>query len=125
VLWAEPWPQFRPANQFRLEVALGSLGSYGAPMETAQRPTETISETRSYAFEDLVAGELVGHTLEEVERVLILRTLDDFEGNRTRTAVALGISVRCLRDKLRHFRDQGFAVPGPNSSQLDQKKQFA
>jgi DNA-binding NtrC family response regulator len=94
-------------------------------METAQRPTETISETCSYAFEDLVAGELVGHTLEEVERVLILRTLDDFEGNRTRTAVALGISVRCLRDKLRHFRDQGFAVPGPNSSQLDQKKQFA
>jgi DNA-binding NtrC family response regulator len=94
-------------------------------MGTAQRPTEAISETRSYTFEDLVAGQLVGHTLEEVERVLILRTLDDLEGNRTRTAVALGISVRCLRNKLRHFRNQGFAVLGPDSSQLDQKKQFA
>jgi hypothetical protein len=100
---------------------LGIFVQLGAAMGTAQRPSDAISETRSYAFEKLVAEQLVGHTLEEVERALILRTLDDFEGNRTRTAVALGISVRCLRDKLRHFRNQGFAVPGPNSSELVRK----
>jgi DNA-binding NtrC family response regulator len=66
---------------------------------------------RAHPIEGTVAEELVGHSLKEVERVLILQTLDDFEGNRTRTALLLGISVRCLRDKLRRYKDQGFVVP--------------
>jgi two-component system response regulator FlrC len=39
-------------------------------------------------------------TLEEMERRLILRTLDQVNGNRTRAADLLGVSVRTIRNKL-------------------------
>jgi two-component system, response regulator FlrC len=41
-----------------------------------------------------------GSTLAEVEREHILETLTCCDGNRTRTAKFLDISVRCLRTKL-------------------------
>ncbi|RKY64111.1 MAG: hypothetical protein DRP99_02745 [Candidatus Latescibacterota bacterium] len=46
-------------------------------------------------------------TLAEMERRLILKTLREEGGNRTRTAQRLGISVRTLRNKLRQYREQG------------------
>jgi DNA-binding NtrC family response regulator len=58
-------------------------------------------------------GELVGHTLEEVERELICETLAHKNGNRTQTARVLGISVRSLRDKIRDYRTNGLRVPEP------------
>ena len=42
-------------------------------------------------------------TLEEMERKLILRTLDRNGGNRTRAAEALGVSVRTIRNKLNQY----------------------
>jgi DNA-binding NtrC family response regulator len=45
-------------------------------------------------------------TMKEMERELILRTLEDLEGNRTHAAKALGISIRTLRNKLSEYRDQ-------------------
>ena len=42
-------------------------------------------------------------TLEEMERRLILRTLDRTGGNRTRTADQLGVSVRTIRNKLHQY----------------------
>jgi DNA-binding NtrC family response regulator len=48
----------------------------------------------------------VGTTLEEMERQMILATLEHFEGHRARTAEALGIGVRTLSGKLRAY---GFA----------------
>ena len=62
-------------------------------------------------LEDCVAQQLVGHSLKEVEQALILETLRDLDGNRTRAAIVLGISVRCLRDKIRQLREQGTDVP--------------
>jgi DNA-binding NtrC family response regulator len=49
-----------------------------------------------------------GSTLADVEREHILETLACCDGNRTRTARYLDISVRCLRMKLNHF---GHAAP--------------
>jgi two-component system response regulator FlrC len=46
-------------------------------------------------------GELV--TLEEMERRLILQTLDQVGGNRTRAADLLGVSVRTIRNKLNQY----------------------
>lgn len=43
--------------------------------------------------------------LEEVERDQIIRALDHFNGNRTRTAEALGIGVRTLGMKLRRWKE--------------------
>lgn len=46
---------------------------------------------------------LVGQTLADVERRLILQTLRHCHGNRTRTADMLGISLRTIRNKLREY----------------------
>jgi len=43
---------------------------------------------------------LVGRTVEEVERELILQTLEHCQGNRTCASSILGISVRTMRNKL-------------------------
>ena len=49
-------------------------------------------------------------TLREVEKQLILRTLQENENNRTKTADILGISVRTLRNKLNEYRQEGIYV---------------
>ncbi|KQN90293.1 hypothetical protein ASE95_16005 [Sphingomonas sp. Leaf231] len=54
---------------------------------------------------------LVGCTLTDVERALILVTLAYCHGNRTSAAQVLGISVRTMRNKLRLFLDEGIDVP--------------
>ncbi|MBV8916191.1 MAG: sigma-54-dependent Fis family transcriptional regulator, partial [Acetobacteraceae bacterium] len=59
-----------------------------------------------------VAG-LVGRTMDDVERELILETLGHTLGNRTHAAVILGISIRALRNKLRDYAAAGLAVPPP------------
>ena len=57
---------------------------------------------------------LVGRTVEEVERELILHTLERCHGNRTSASNILGISVRTMRNKLRTFIEAGIAVaPAP------------
>ena len=50
---------------------------------------------------------LVGRTVADVERDLILDTLDHCLGNRTHAANILGISIRTLRNKLREYSDAG------------------
>jgi two-component system response regulator FlrC len=44
-------------------------------------------------------------TIWEMERALILRTLEGHNGNRTHAARTLGISIRTLRNKLREYRE--------------------
>ena len=60
---------------------------------------------------------LVGHTVAEVERDLILETLNHCLGNRTHAANILGISIRTLRNKLRLYADEGAKVPFPGELQ--------
>ena len=54
---------------------------------------------------------LVGRTVADVERELILETLKHCLGNRTRAASVLGISIRTLRNKLNEYAAAGVAVP--------------
>jgi len=49
--------------------------------------------------------------LHEMEKQLILKSLDETSGNRTMAAQLLGISVRTLRNKLNEYREQGLDVP--------------
>ena len=58
------------------------------------------------------AAALVGRTVAEVERDLILDTLHHTLGNRTHAASILGISIRTLRNKLRQYGD-GVPIPPP------------
>ena len=54
---------------------------------------------------------LVGKTVAEVERDLIIDTLSHCLGNRTHAANILGISIRTLRNKLKQYGDEGIDVP--------------
>ncbi|MEQ1754645.1 MAG: sigma-54 dependent transcriptional regulator [Micropepsaceae bacterium] len=62
---------------------------------------------------EAVNREMVGRTVAEVERDLILQTLDHCLGNRTHAANILGISIRTLRNKLKQYTDEGVRVPLP------------
>jgi DNA-binding NtrC family response regulator len=54
---------------------------------------------------------LIGATVGEVERELVLQTLARCDGNRTRAARVLGVSVRTLRNKIRQYSADGIDVP--------------
>ncbi|NQW00052.1 MAG: sigma-54-dependent Fis family transcriptional regulator [Rhodospirillales bacterium] len=57
------------------------------------------------------AGNLVGRTVADVERDLIIDTLLHCLGNRTHAANILGISIRTLRNKLKLYGEQGLNIP--------------
>lgn len=56
-------------------------------------------------------GGLVGMTVADVERDLIIDTLLHCLGNRTHAANILGISIRTLRNKLKLYGEQGLEIP--------------
>ncbi len=53
---------------------------------------------------------LVGATVEEVERELMLQTLARCDGNRTHAARVLGVSVRTMRNKIKQYSANGIEV---------------
>jgi DNA-binding NtrC family response regulator len=61
---------------------------------------------------------LVGRTVADVERELILDTLDHCLGNRTHAAKILGISIRTLRNKLNEYVSVGIDVPEPGGTRI-------
>ena len=65
-----------------------AMGAYAAAQEGYQ--AGNITQT----------GGMIGRSMQEVEKELILGTLDYCEGNRTQAANMLGISIKALRDKL-------------------------
>ncbi len=72
-------------------------------------------DVRAAAAGDGEAG-LVGRTVADVERELIIDTLHHCLGNRTHAATILGISIRTLRNKLRQYKGEGIAVPMPGEA---------
>ena len=65
-----------------------------------------------------ITRRLVGRTVAEVERDLILETLRHCHGNRTHAANILGISIRTLRNKLNEYASQGTPVPPPGGGEM-------
>ena len=60
---------------------------------------------------------LVGRTVADVERDLILETLKHCLGNRTHAANILGISIRTLRNKLNEYSADGSPIPPPHGGE--------
>jgi two-component system response regulator FlrC len=69
--------------------------------------------TQAAQVADAISRSMVGRTVADVERDLILETLDHVLGNRTHAANILGISIRTLRNKLNQYADEGTFVAGP------------
>jgi DNA-binding NtrC family response regulator len=60
-----------------------------------------------FAGSDSGAGVPVGTSIRELERRLILATLEHYEGDRARTAATLGISQKTLYNRLKAYQKQG------------------
>jgi DNA-binding NtrC family response regulator len=80
--------------------------------------THTVEYGPRYDMRDIQPGVpervvplLIGATVEEIERELVLQTLARCEGNRTHAARLLGFSVRTLRNKIRQYAADGLDVP--------------
>ena len=65
-----------------------------------------------------VTRSLVGRTVADVERDLILETLKHCLGNRTHAANILGISIRTLRNKLNEYAGDGVPIPPPGGGEV-------
>jgi DNA-binding NtrC family response regulator len=71
----------------------------------------------AFAAEQVSRG-LVGRTVAQVERDLILETLKHCLGNRTHAANVLGISIRTLRNKLNEYSGDGVSIPPPGGGEM-------
>lgn len=78
----------------------------------------SIADVATQAARSAHAGidPIVGRTVADVERDLILQTLDHCLGNRTHAANILGISIRTLRNKLKLYTEKGVSVPSPGET---------
>ncbi|MFB9174982.1 sigma-54-dependent transcriptional regulator [Roseibium salinum] len=83
----------------------------GTPLTVSRGAAERAAQTA-----EAVTRAFVGRTVADVERDLILDTLDHCLGNRTHAAKILGISIRTLRNKLNQYTDEGLSVPGPGEA---------
>ena len=83
-----------------------SLRIVTSPNEPTERGSQDNGQTT----------DLVGKTVADVERGLIIDTLDHCLGNRTHAANILGISIRTLRNKLKLYSENGFDVPTPGET---------
>ena len=84
----------------------------GSEISVSPAPTASVAAGAA-ARAEAASRSLVGMTVAEVERDLIIDTLDHCLGNRTHAANILGISIRTLRNKLKQYQDEGHAVPPP------------
>jgi two-component system response regulator FlrC len=91
----------------------GGLGTSAPAPVSANAPSLTgISGAGSAQIKNPGAVEsLIGRTIADVERDMIINTLDHCLGNRTHAANILGISIRTLRNKLNEYKDSGVDIP--------------
>ena len=92
-----------------------SLGPSG--VEEAARTNTAAAPAQPPAAVGNGVRALVGNTVADIERDLILDTLQHCLGNRTHAANILGISIRTLRNKLKLYSQGGIAIPMPGAAE--------
>ncbi len=93
----------------------GILTPDGSRLDQAPMPSAVAHATLAA---EQVTRSLVGRTVADVERDLILETLKHCFGNRTHAANILGISIRTLRNKLNEYAADGVPVPPPHGGEV-------
>lgn len=86
-----------------------------SPKDTTTTPTPETHKEHAGAnkpeIQNLGGVEtMIGRTIADVERDMIINTLDHCLGNRTHAANILGISIRTLRNKLNQYKDSGATI---------------
>jgi DNA-binding NtrC family response regulator len=104
------WKRVKPATPFILLTAFGEIpaaveavkGGADDYLVKPVHPTTLLERiAASLANTEHIAPTYTGMPLDQIERSVIEKTLSECNGNRTRTAQQLGISVRTLQRKLR------------------------
>jgi DNA-binding NtrC family response regulator len=93
----------------------GILTPDGSRLDQAKNSPAVAHATQAA---EAVTRALVGRTVADVERDLILETLKHCLGNRTHAANILGISIRTLRNKLNEYADDGVPIPPPGNGEV-------
>ena len=101
-----------PSSLRQVEIVLKAQETVETQHSAATNPEPSPACIADHTVEAL-RRILVGHTIADVERHLILDTLSYCLGNRTHAAKILGISIRTLRNKLNEYMEAGIAVPEP------------
>lgn len=97
-------------------IHISGMTAHGATATTiTQNAPDPAGVSPSSTSETAVKNEagvahLVGRTIADVERTMILNTLDHCLGNRTHAANILGISIRTLRNKIGQYREEGIDI---------------
>jgi DNA-binding NtrC family response regulator len=86
--------------------------------ESLQQNASDATARKAVEAAEAATRALVGRTVADVERELILDTLDHCLGNRTHAAKILGISIRTLRNKLNEYVAVGVDVPEPGAARV-------
>jgi DNA-binding NtrC family response regulator len=103
-LMAYDWPGNGRELRNTIERAV-ILCADGAPLDTGHLPAE-FGKAKSQTAPELDASMVplrVGTTVDEMERLLILRTLEATGQNKTRSAEILGVSLKTLHNKLKAY----------------------
>ncbi len=87
-----------------------------APADPAPAAPPVPTAAPAGASAEAEGGNLVGRTVADVERHLIIDTLAHCLGNRTHAANILGISIRTLRNRVKQYAEEGYDVPAPGES---------
>ncbi len=107
-----PWPGNIRELENVVERAVMLTSDEYAPF--SELPEAIRGATGDPLLEEARQGIRSGMTIREMERELIIKTLEDNEGNRTRTSRILGITRRTLQLKLKEY---GIDQPGIDSVQ--------
>ena len=99
-----------------IEIGADALMTPDGMRLNAPAPSSQVAHA-AIAAEQVTRG-LVGRTVADVERDLILVTLKHCLGNRTHAANILGISIRTLRNKLNEYAGDGVPVPSPHGGEV-------
>ncbi|WP_332693610.1 sigma-54-dependent transcriptional regulator FlbD [Bosea sp. (in: a-proteobacteria)] len=97
-------------------VEIGTEAMLTPEGETLGPATGRDAASRAAQTAEAMTRGLVGRTVADVERDLILDTLDHCLGNRTHAAKILGISIRTLRNKLGEYLSAGIPVAEPGQA---------
>ena len=103
-LMAYDWPGNGRELRNTIERAV-ILCADGAPLDAGHLPAD-FGKAKSQAAPEFDANAVplrVGTTVDEMERLLILRTLEATGQNKTRAAEILGVSLKTLHNKLKEY----------------------